>query len=172
MYKVQLWGHKLGRPMSIVLRGHTLLTLIVLASAIASAPSARSGEWGEPWGELLWGPRPQEIAQGLVLYAPTAELPGIVTGCFDLLMFLGGPVAVESITGLNSTSQQTFQCAYEVGTPIGVDFGIVLGAAFLVKLKQPKALPPPGPPKGCPATSLDSGVNLIGVGRPMGAMTC
>ena len=95
----------------------------------------------------------------------------MATGCFDLLSFLGGPASVESIVAVVTATQQTSECSYQDAAPRGDDFPIVLGAAYVVKMTDQRELAS-GPPPSCPATTLGSGVNLVGVGQPPVSLAC
>ena len=149
--------------------------LVLFAFLIAITPVARSGVWGDSWGSFVWG---QDIMkegpimkEGFNLYAPTEELTDTVVDCFALLAFLGGADAVESITSVDTATQQTQKCAYQNGAPSADNFPIVLGAAYLVEMKLPGELTS-GPPPACPETTLDAGINLVGVGKPSTTLTC
>ncbi len=145
--------------------------MALLAGLLTVAAPVSGGVWGDPWGSLIWGPRTQDVPDGLSLYAPTAELSGAVTGCYDLLAELGGPGTVETISRILTATESTEQCAYQDTTPVGDDYPIELGAAYLVKLTQTESLAS-GPPPGCPDTVLQAGVNAVGVGKPLPNLTC
>ena len=144
---------------------------LVLFTSIASTPRAHAGVWGDTWGGFVWGQTVLGIAEGLNLYAPTAELNGTVGGCFDLLAFLGGAGAVDSITAVDSATQQIMECAYQNDAPSGDDCPVALGTAYFVRLYEAPELSS-GPPPECPETTLVSGVNLVGVGKPPATLTC
>ena len=152
-----------------------LSALVLFAFLIANTPVARSGVWGDSWGNFVWGQGIIKegliMKEGLNLYAPTVELTDTVVDCFSLLTFLGGATAVESITSVDAAMQQTQKCAYQNGAPSADNFPIVLGTAYIVKMKLPRELTS-GPPPACPETTLDAGVNLIGIGQPSTALTC
>ena len=148
-----------------------IFVFLILFASIVSAQLVHAGVWGDRWGDFLWGPNVVQITHGLNLYAPTEEMDGTVTSCYDLLEFLGGDAALESIASIVTATQQTTQCMYDAGVPSGNDFPLLLGSAYLVRLKQQRELAF-GPAPTCPATTLGAGVNLLGVGKPPAAMGC
>lgn len=151
--------------------GFRNIALVLALLPLLGAAVARGGVWGDSWGSFLWGPRQQQVPEGLNLYAPTSEIAAGTTSCYLLLEHLGGPGSVDSVERVVTASQQTERCGYAGDLAAGEDFALALGAAYLVNLTQPRDLTA-GPPPGCPDTNLAVGVNLVGIGRPPTALNC
>lgn len=116
-------------------------------------------------------PNSSTMADGLLLYAPTAEIAGNTSSCFQLLESLGGEGVVASISYVEPITQLTTNCSYQGGAVTGTDFVVELGTAYVVELAGPAEITA-GAPGGCPETSLEAGINLVGVAVPPAGMSC
>jgi hypothetical protein len=148
-----------------------VLTVLAAMTATLTAQPSFAGHWGDPWGELIWGADLELLPEGLQIYAPTGEFARGVDSCHALLDDLGGPATVTSVTRIVELSQTTERCDYVNSVPSGADFPLQLGLAYMIEFAQPKLLSAAAP-NACPPTQLATGVNLVGVGRPLTGLSC
>ncbi len=102
---------------------------------------------------------------------PGVAPPGVST-CYDLLAFLGGSGIVESVAAIDRPGQTAPSCRLDNGLAVGDDFPIVAGEGYFARLLEGIMVDFTGVDAACPVSTLEVGVNAVGVPAPLPGETC
>jgi len=107
------------------------------------------------------------FAQGFNLFSYPAAIPPEHDSCRKLAAGLGTVAEIDSISRLDPTTQHFQSCDPQGGD----DFAIVVGEAYVVRMKVGKEMVLVDAP-ACPSIRLEAGVNLVGHPAPPVGLTC
>jgi hypothetical protein len=112
-------------------------------------------------------PEVLKLSSGFNLIAYPAKVPAKHATCKALLTDLARPDAIDYLDRYNPTTRQFERCTAQGN----VDFPIVAGEGYILRLKTAAALPMSGEAV-CPPLTLSAGLNLISYPTPPLGLRC